>query len=123
MGMVNEFSPAEVTATVRSPDGQPSGSIVGLVVRQNSQLFQIDKAMAIRMATRQLLWTHVPGDGRQVKLIPVDENGDGVYDYVRTEADGYYGNNLLALPIWSTTTRRYVSGSSSGYLGQLFGSR
>jgi hypothetical protein len=121
--MVSEFSPAEVTATVRSPDGQPSGVIVGLIVVQGGTPLQVDKATAIRMATRQLLWSHVPGDGRQVKVIPVDEDRDGFYDYVRTESDGYYGNNLLALPIWSTSTMCYVSPSSSDYLGQLFGGR
>jgi hypothetical protein len=121
--MVSEFSPAEVTATVRSPDGQPSGLIIGLIVTQGGQAFQIDKATAIRMAARKLLWSHVPGDGRRVDVLPVDEDRDGYYDYVRTEADGYYGNNLLALPIWSTSTLRYVSPPSIGSLSQFFGGR
>jgi uncharacterized protein DUF3892 len=121
--IVSEFSPAEVTATVRSPDGQSSGVIVGLIVVQGGQTLKIDKATAIRMAARTLLWSHVPGDGRQVKVIPVDEDGDRIYDYVRTEADGYYGNNLLALPIWSTSMSRYISPTSIGSLGQLFGGR
>jgi hypothetical protein len=121
--IVSEFSPAEVTATVRSPDGQSSGVIVGLIVAQGGQPLNIDKAKAIRMAARNLLWSHVPGDGRQVKVIPVDEDRDGYYDYVRTESDGYYGNNLLALPIWSTSMLRYISPSSVGSLGQLFGGR
>lgn len=122
MNMVDEFSLAEVAATVRYPDGDPAGVIVGLIVMQGGIPFHIDKTAAIRMAARGLLWSHIPGDGRRVKVIPVDEDGDRVYDYVRTEADGIYRNNLLALPIWSTSRGQYVSASSnSNYAARIFG--
>lgn len=120
--IVDENMFAEVTATVRSPDGQPSGVIDGLVVRQNSQLLVIDKQAAIRMAMKSLLQAHVPGDGRWIRVVPVDEDRDGFYDYVRTAPDQTIKNNLLDLPIWSVATRTYVSPFGYGGLAAaLFG--
>jgi hypothetical protein len=37
--------------------------------------------------------------GNEVKVYPVDEDGDRRFDYVTTSADGRLANNLLSLPI------------------------
>jgi hypothetical protein len=116
--MVDAF--AEVTATVRLPDGRPSGVISGLVVKQNGQLLVIDKQTAIRMASKNLLQTHVPGDGRWIRVVPIDEDRDGFYDYVRTAPDQTTKNNLLDLPIWSVAAQTYVT-PNFGSLAAIFG--
>jgi len=93
----------EVIATVRTPDGNSNGEIDGLVIRQqapNGGWYVLSKQESIKWALGKLLWCKVPGDGRQVEIEAVDQDGDNYYDYVRSKPDHTRSNNLLALPIW-----------------------
>jgi hypothetical protein len=86
--------------------------IDGLVLGQISpqgNYYVIDKPTAIKWAYRSLLWTRIPSDGRIVDVIPVDSDGDGYFDYVRTAPDSTYRNNLLDHPIWDRVRRIWVS--------------
>ena len=107
----------EVIATVRLPDGQPNARIDGLVLRSLNPSDGhpiIDLPTSIARAQAGSLWTKVPNDGRAVRVVAVDTNGDGIADAVKTEADGIYGNNLLAHPIWDRIRRQWVD-PRSGY--------
>jgi hypothetical protein len=102
---------SEVIGTVRWPDGA-SGRIDGLVIRQSvpgGGYPILDLNEAIRWAAESLLWSHVPGDGRRVQVVPVDQDGDGDYDGVRTAPDGTVYNNLLSLPVWDRRLKMWIS--------------
>lgn len=101
----------EVIATVRKPDGHPNAEIDGVVIRQQASgggWFILSKSEAIDWARKQLLWCRDPGDGRGVRVEPVDADGDGYYDYVRTVPDSTRRNNLLAHLIWDRVQKRWV---------------
>jgi hypothetical protein len=97
---VNEEIVSEVKGTVRQPDGDRMGQIDELVVSQGGILLRVPKAQAVRMAAKSKLWSRVPGDGKSVWVVPIDQDGDGYYDYVKTQPDKTVRNNLLDLPIW-----------------------
>ena len=103
----------EVIGTVRKPDGQPSGDIEGLVIKQQSHgggWLIISNDEAIKMAKHQLLWCKSPYGSvpPSAWIEPIDRDGDGYYDYVRTVPDATQQNNLLALPIWDRVRSRWV---------------
>jgi len=59
----------------------------------------IDMQEAIRRAKIKELYTYV--GLRKAYIIAVDQNGDGIPDYVKTDADSYLVNNLLSLPTYT----------------------
>jgi hypothetical protein len=105
---MEEFMPAKdlVIGTVRDPDGEKSGSIDGLVLETGNVIIRLPEA--IRRAEQGQLESKVPGDGRRVDVVAVDENGDGRKDAVRTAPDKTRKNNLLDLPIWNRVRREWI---------------
>ena len=106
---------AEVIATVRSPDGDNRAAIDGVVIRRtapNGGYPILDRPEAVRWAEAGLLWTHIPGDGRAVDVVPVDQDRDGQNDYVRTKPDATVRNNLLDLPIWDRRQQVWLDPAS-----------
>jgi hypothetical protein len=111
---VNEHATTEVKGTVRAPDGTMSGDIAELVVSQGGVLVRIEMPVAIRMAAAGVLWSQVPGDSHSVRVVPIDGNRDGYYDYVRTQPDRTVRNNLLDLPIWWVARQIWID-AETGY--------
>lgn len=58
----------------------------------------IDMQESINRANKRELYTYV--NLLKAYVIAVDQDNDGIDDYVRTTADGFGVNNLLSLPIY-----------------------
>lgn len=73
-----------VVATLRTPDRSPYGRIAGLVIEGYFGRQQVDLAAAIRLAAANQLWTTTLWNTNPVRVVAVDENRDGFFDYVTT---------------------------------------
>ena len=97
----------DVLVTVRSPDGRPSGSIVGLVVRESGLLIIIDTAESIRRAAEGGLRTCVPGDATSIAVRVVDGLDGARQLWAGTDPGDR--NDLYLLPIWCGSNACWVN--------------
>ncbi len=109
MSVLSLYREARVVATTRNPDGTTYGKVDGLIVDQSGFRYIVTLANAIGMAGRSLLWCIDPWGGHRVRVVPVDEDGDGLWDFVRTAPDTTVANNLLELPIFVRSLQTYVT--------------
>lgn len=91
-----------VIATVRSPEGQSSGIIDGVIIDQIIEGGHpiLDKQESERWAKAGKLWVRNP-EGQDVKVLSIDDR------YIRTAADKTTADNLKSLPIYDRTKKAY----------------
>lgn len=93
---------SKVIGTLREPDGDPAGRIVGLVLAaQDDPRPFLWLEAAIAWAEKRLLWCSASDGGSPVEIEPRDLDGDGLSDHVATHPDPTARNNLRQLNIWA----------------------
>jgi hypothetical protein len=87
-----------LVGTVRDPDGTPTGSIAGLVVREHGLLVVVDAKDAFgRVSTERF---SIPGrEGEPARVVQVVD-GPGGAPRLWTDTDVPGTNGLTELPIW-----------------------